>query len=327
MLRVNIRGNDTSTLLCLTMSTRHQVSQALLLLSLLTGANSQGPIHANATTTAAVGTVTLAAGSSIVPTFSGDPSNLSSWCSSLYTSYLEASGTPTTFTSLDTFTGESSSIEIDTNTIKTTVVATSYTPPPQCFTGCDIDAQVVLLHYWPTPKPGANATLPATPTITPPPVVSAVVDGKTFVSPSNYIVFSTISAFACPLDDSPCSTIGNVVFNTTLAFGQNELFSINCNHASAPIDYRDFNTPIPWSIVSQQPGCTTLGFSSKHPGSEPDPGFTLNPSILMPTELRTAINPLWASCTFAAGAFDPPSALSPVQQLTSSALPTTIISV
>jgi hypothetical protein len=135
-------------------------------------------------------------------------------------------------------------------------------------------------------------------------------------SPSNYVVFTSLSAVSCPIDGSPCTTIGDVVNITTMAFGQNELLSEECGLTFQTINYADFNSPVPWSIVSNQPGCTTLGFSSKFPGSQPDFGYTLNPVILFPTEITTAINPLWASCTFDAAVFDPPSALNPVQQLT-----------
>jgi hypothetical protein len=104
-------------------------------------------------------------------------------------------------------------------------------------------------------------------------------------------------AEACPLGGSPCTTIGTPVALTTLAFGQHELVSEQCDLSFQIINYEDFNLPIPWSIVSRQPGCTLLG-STTHDPASPDFGYTLNPDILMPSELRTAVNPLWASCTF-----------------------------
>lgn len=95
----------------------------------------------------------------------------------------------------------------------------------------------------------------------------------------------------------------------------------NCFHAFDTFNYADFNTPIPWSIVSTQIGCTLI--TESHPGNEPDYDFTLMPNILYPSAVRTAINPDWASCTFVDAAYDPPSALTPVQALTSAAPGTT----
>lgn len=260
----------------------------------------------------------IPSGTQPVLTYTGDPDSLVYWCVSLYDAYLNASGTPSAETSTDTATLTYASNDIETSsytyTITTTLVPTPYTPPPQCFQGCIIQADHARLEYWPTPRPNGTSTAEATPTITPPPIVTAIVDGKTLYSPSNYIVFETIYAENCPWDNSPCTTIGPVVNETTLSFGQYELYTENCFHEFDTFNYADFNTPIPWSIVSTQIGCTLI--TESHPGSAPDYDFTLNPNIRFPSEVRTAINPDWASCTFIDAAYDPPSALTPVQQLT-----------
>src|SRR6187402_2631014 len=111
-------------------------------------------------------------------------------------------------------------------------------------------------------------------------------------SPSNYLVYTDLTALSCPLDSSPCTTIGEVVHEITLSFGQNELMTENCFHAFDTFNYADFNTPIPWSIVSTQIGCTLI--TESHPGSEPNYDFTLMPNILYPQAVRTDVNPAWA---------------------------------
>lgn len=95
--------------------------------------------------------------------------------------------------------------------------------------------------------------------------------------------------------------------------------SENCFHAFDTFNYADFNTPVPWSIVSTQIGCTLI--TESHPGNEPNYDFTLMPNILYPQNVRTAISSDWASCTFIDAAYDPPSALTPVKQLTTPASP------
>jgi len=262
------------------------------------------------------------------------------WCFFQYSAFYNATGLSETQTSTftDTIFALTSSVvgtstSFDTFPNETTIVTrttaslslppgVTYTPPPQCMQGCIIQAARVGLQYWPTPGSKGefgNATLPAT--ITPAPVVTAIVDGKTLYSPSNYLVFTNISAENCPWDPSPCTTIGAPVEEVTLSFAQSELLTDNCFHQGGTIDYRDFNSPVPWSIVSNQPGCTLI--SESHPGNEPDFGFTVLPNIQYPDELKTGINPAWASCSFILDVFDPPSALSSVAPITHAPNPST----
>jgi hypothetical protein len=64
-----------------------------------------------------------------------------------------------------------------------------------------------------------------------------------------------MSALKCPYDQRGCLTIGDVLYNTTLAFGQNELSSLACDQNYHPINYEYFKTPIHWTIASNQPDC------------------------------------------------------------------------
>jgi hypothetical protein len=78
--------------------------------------------------------------SSSPPTFTGNPEDVADWCFSLYSTFLQESGTPVLVTSTDTFSfpdvtsattlGEIT--ETTTITFTTTEVPTPYTPPPQC---------------------------------------------------------------------------------------------------------------------------------------------------------------------------------------------------
>lgn len=120
---------------------------------------------------------------------------------------------------------------------------------------------------------------------------SAIVDGATLYSPSKYLIFTNLSAVNCAMDLSPCTTIGNTYSLATVSVGQSELSTDNCFHSADVMDYRDYNTPIPWSIVSTQIGCTLI--TESHPGSAPDYDYTLLPNIVYPEELKTAIDPAW----------------------------------
>ncbi|KAH8819095.1 hypothetical protein F5884DRAFT_759442 [Xylogone sp. PMI_703] len=150
-----------------------------LLLLLVIGVRAQRPVNATRTLPGSVSSVESSSG---LPTFTGDRDDLAEWCFTLYSDFLEVSGTVLTLTTTvtDTFTFSTTEIDTTTDVFETTIVPTPYTVPPQCYTGCVIDADQVQLYYWATPKPRANATISAAPsTITPPPVLSTVVDGKT----------------------------------------------------------------------------------------------------------------------------------------------------
>ncbi len=106
-----------------------------------------------------------------------------------------------------------------------------------------------------------------------------------------------------------------------LSFSSDAILSEDCFKGKNPIDYRDFNLPISWSVVSKQYDCTVngafpnVGNYVSHAGDEPDYSYTLNPMIYFPDEVRTNINPEWASCSFTYVVHDPPYALTAAPQL------------
>jgi hypothetical protein len=193
----------------------------------------------------------------------------------------------------------------------------TYKPPAACWEGCEIMGLKVNLLYWPTSALQSNQSTTPPPTITPAPVVSAVVDGATLYSPSNYLIFSGLEAIDVAWGEDSLestSTLGTYHSMVTLSFGQSELMSVNCASSTEPIDYRDFNTPVPWSIISKQFACFTI--TESHPGSEYDIGYTLEPFLAYPAELKTVVDPSWSSCSFILyKLWDPPSVLTPVSQL------------
>jgi hypothetical protein len=106
-----------------------------------------------------------------------------------------------------------------------------------------------------------------------------------------------------------------------LSFSSDAILSQDCLRGKNAVDYRDFNLPISWSVVSNQYDCTVNGAFpnvqsyTSHAGDDPDYDYTLNPLIYFPTGLTSTINLDWASCTFLGGVHDPPYALSAVAPL------------
>lgn len=115
------------------------------------------------------------------------------------------------------------------------------------------------------------------------------------VSPSVYMTIQSISAIACPVGlHGPRTTIGTAVDETILSFGQNVIMSYGCGKgAPQPINYADFNTPVPWSIVSRQFDRTLGVLATRHPPWEYDYEYTMRPPPQYPAEIRTAINTDW----------------------------------
>lgn len=131
------------------------------------------------------------------------------------------------------------------------------------------------------------------------------------------MTIQSISALACPVGShGPCTTIGTAVDQTILSFDQNVIMSYGCGKgAPQPINYADFNTPVPWSIVSRQFDCTLGVLATHHPPWEYDYEYTMRPPLQYPAEIRTAINTDWALCSFKEALADPPYALTPAGAL------------
>ena len=215
----------------------------------------------------------------------------------------------------------------------------SGTIPPQCSQFCYISALEVQLNYWPTPYPSQTAELNATAVgnlsaqITPPPPSPSTVvrDGFTFISPSVYVVYSGLEGV-----NDVFGRIGSSYDNLTIGYHPSELSTVNwCNTCGVTqaLNFQDFNTPVQWSVISEQYGCAFYGHSySTHllPQSHPPADFVtdyndlseyigfdstnlaqdwvLRPVLDLPRGL-TDVDPAWKGCRKWTGVWDPPRPL------------------
>ena len=215
----------------------------------------------------------------------------------------------------------------------------SYSMPPACSSLCTISASRVQLLFWPTPyaSSGPNLTITSAPT----PRISVGPDGYTFSSPSAYIIYSGLSAFALN------GNVGGTYDNVTHAYAPTALSTIySCSwpfYQTSRIDFQDFNVPPRWSVISAHQGCDVCGqqylYSDQQPGDALVTGYanmnfdqipwlgqghsswTLQPSIAAPAGI-TDIDPAWKHCTsLYQGIWDPPRTLTPVAGMTPTATP------
>lgn len=80
---------------------------------------------------------------------------------------------------------------------------------------------------------------------------------------------------------------------------------------STQANFQDLNTPVPWSVISQQPDCFMYRYVS-HDSSQFNYNYTMRPNLKFPTAV-TKIDPAGATyppLTF--GAEDPPYVLQKV---------------
>ena len=78
-----------------------------------------------------------------------------------------------------------------------------------------------------------------------------------------------------------------------------------------PVDYRDYNYPVPWSIVLKQLDCTVNGAEEYHDPSAFDYDYTFYPHVEFPMNVVSKV-PEWRTCTQEGWqALDPPYALHP----------------
>ena len=146
-------------------------------------------------------------------------------------------------------------------------------------------------------------------------------------SPTVYILYDLITAAAINFGGEPfVVTVGPSLSLYTQAFAPDVPRTARCpspvfvtidNYVFVEwvyewetIDYRDFNSLVPWSTVSKQYDCRSNGAETYHNPSAFDPGFTVHPPVEYPRNI-TNFFPEWKTCTWGAWlAFDPPYALS-----------------
>ena len=156
-------------------------------------------------------------------------------------------------------------------------------------------------------------------------------------SPTVYVVYDLITADAFYYGGEPdVVTVGPSLSLFTQALAQDVLLTPRCPYPQTvsvddwtvvvwhydweTIDYRDFNTPVPWSVVSKQYDCRSNGakdFNGEdiyHDPSEFVQDYTVEPYIVYPDDHPDNIVhyfPEWSTCTWGPWpAFDPPYALT-----------------
>lgn len=240
------------------------------------------------------------------------------------------------------------------NTI--TQLASAYTAPPDCCNKCTIRADAVQLIYWPSSGGGAasgtpmtasmTASGPANATMTAPlqkrqaaPESGLVSGGFTFISPSVYVVYTSISASAsCVALTASFNQIGDI-YTVTRAYAPEALSTARCVAPDSEgmgiafgvtgggtsnyfqgifngweaIDYAGLdNPPSPEELQSRYQTCFP-SFSGSI-GADFAAGLYTKPQLSFPPDV-TDIDPIWetwggGTCTpVALGVYDPPRAL------------------
>jgi len=149
------------------------------------------------------------------------------------------------------------------------------------------------------------------------PVVSVVLDGHTFVSPTVYLSFPNIYA-----SDIGCQTrMDNEVVNTIIALDPSELKSVfqgPWEWRSSSYDIEDLGRPVSSEAYCGQPQFATFG----GPKCSVILDDTYRPYIAIP-ELVKSMRPEWSICSIhSGGVYDPPIKLSSVQAITEASKPT-----
>ena len=229
-----------------------------------------------------------------------------------------------------------------------TQLAQPYVAPTECCDKCGVAGSAVRLLYWPaqTATPASAGALNyANITAPPQPAASSgfVSDGYTFVSPSVYVLYSSIGAAAsCVARVNSHIPVGTVHATAIRAYAPQALQTARCMAENVgaglqicigvvgalqpqdchqgvdagwePINYSELENPPPDSVILQRKSSCVL----------PGPGFTvdiglaksmfLNPQLSFPTDV-TDIDPMWktwggSTCTaINLGVIDPPRTL------------------
>ncbi|KAF6220695.1 hypothetical protein HO133_003128 [Letharia lupina] len=236
------------------------------------------------------------------------------------------------------------------NTI--TELATPYPAPTSCCDKCEVAASAVQLVYWPpadapsNSSSGTNTTGSSNWNVTAAPVQSAasygiVENGFTFISPSVYVIYSSIQASAsCVALFNSHIPIGSAYTAVTRAYDPNGLSTAICEaeNMGAGIEYcispvADQNNPaycfqgidngwrqIDFSELYDPPPASDLltRYQSCFPGHSISADFAsmmfVKPQLAFPPDV-TDIDPVWATwggstCTpVNLGVYDPPRVL------------------
>jgi hypothetical protein len=156
--------------------------------------------------------------------------------------------------------------------------------------------------------------------------VTAVVDGHTFTSGTAYISIATVYA------RKRCTTdVGYSVYNAVLAMPSQSVLSLRYSQdhfqhfmqtdqqTGYPVNYADFQTPIPWSAWNGQSRCQGFGDIYRC-GIIYENEF--RPQLAIPPGIRQ-LHPSFEGCQlFYGGLYDPPLALTEESVAASAGVPT-----
>ncbi|KAF2164069.1 hypothetical protein M409DRAFT_56791 [Zasmidium cellare ATCC 36951] len=175
---------------------------------------------------------------------------------------------------------------------------------------CSIYGGSVELYYWPpTTNTDTAMSTPATRSM-------ELTNGITLFSPTVYISLSTVYA------SNWCTRVGQNHTGTLLAMNPTDVSTQwhwggkvgqSAANSYGPINYTDLAGLTPVTDYEQQPSCIMFGCSTIFP--------TWNPTLVVPSALRT-LAPEWADCGAALeGLYDPPIALTEQAVMATPTLP------
>lgn len=126
-----------------------------------------------------------------------------------------------------------------------------------------------------------------------------VVDGMTFVSPTVYVVISTISA------RNKCGTVGDVYTSLTLSYAKDQLSTVDAFGVTSSFNFADLPCP-PSSWAFPNP-------LQANTAALQDLANSYRPEILVPHTALQGLDPKWQSCNMmdVGQGYDPPRPLSP----------------
>ena len=142
---------------------------------------------------------------------------------------------------------------------------------------------------------------------------TVISDGYTFVSPSEYVIYTSIAANLNYAGGAFTGFAGSQYTSLTKAYPPGALSTVHCDANPRAIDFQDLNSPPRWSVVALDycdPGYAGLDSTttSRNPTGLAY-GYTLSPEFVIPPDITT-VDPAWKGCSIDPyGALDPPFAL------------------
>ncbi|KAK3675660.1 hypothetical protein LTR78_004301 [Recurvomyces mirabilis] len=210
-----------------------------------------------------------------------------------------------TYTSIDTINAYTlTEILGPTPTCKFTRVTSDGPPSTDCGR-CTLVGGTVELFYWPTATNNYTSQnkSPATATSTP---LSTILNGTTLLSPTAYISFQTAYA------TNSCSRVGIAHTGAIIGLPPSEVSTLvhwggkaaaSGANQYGPLDYADLTGLPPASVYESQQSCQIGGCRTIYP--------TLQPTLVVPNQMR-ALDQAWQDCGLGLeGLYDPPIALTP----------------